>query len=105
MKTRTLLGILGISFLGAGCTGKTETVCETYQGYSDIIMPERVYVFDSVNAYSRLRVPRFSLFGNSKLKDSLNIGKKYCLTISKGFPGRIVSIKPEKNQRALAENK
>lgn len=87
MKIRKHIGkLVGMSLLGlvllGNFTKKYEVVNETYQGWirngGDI-----EYVFDEKDKYHRYNGPKYSLIGNPSLRNSLEIGETYSITIEK----------------------
>jgi len=104
MKTKTLVGILAASVIGATALpriGEIKQDCETYQGYKIDSDGDVTYIFDELprNMRKGLR-PNYGFISNPDLTDSLKLGTNYCFTFKDPiFPGarnRILGVSPSR---------
>ena len=96
---KAVIGISLVGLLAGNCTKKYEQASEIYQGWTRVTGKVN-YVFDSkdfdsrVDKFGNLRAPKYILRGENFLRDSLEIGKKYCFEIESLYlPWAVEEIK------------
>lgn len=101
-SVKIVLGTAIVGYLAIGNSIKTyESGCEVFQGYNIGDEGRIEYVFDPQHKTERgFRAPKYRIYGNPSLTDSLEIGKEYDFTtIKRSLPWskrHIESIVPNK---------